>query len=214
MTKVYPNAASPLPQVCGGECRELEADPVSAVLTVWKKSLIFNCDGFTVFGADGRLVYRVDNYMFRNKGEIVLMDALGNCLLTVRRKRLSLSDSWTVFDGETADNPRFFVRKSANLLNTKCVASVTSAGGGRSKNEMLYEIQGSYPRRCCTFYDDKRRQVAEIRQKESSIKGVDFGADVFRLVVNPGMDAAAAMAIVIVLDQMYGSSTARFFLTN
>lgn len=207
MTKVYPNAAaataSPsLPSPCSGSDPESSE---SVVLTVWKKSLIFNCDGFTVFDADGNLVYRVDNYMSGKNGEIVLMDASGTCLLTIRRKRLSLSDSWTVFDGETADNPRFSVRKNVNPLKSKCIAYV-SGGGGK-----MYEVEGSYSRRCCAVYDEKKRRVAEIKQKEASVKGVAFGGDVFRLVVNPGgIDTAAAMAVVILLDQMYASS--RFLL--
>jgi uncharacterized protein YxjI len=215
MTKVYPNAASPLPKSSSNNGGSGESsEPNSAELTVWKKSLLFNCDGFTVFDANGDLVYRVDNYMSGNKGEIVLMDASGTCLLTIRRKRLSLGASWLVFDGETADNPRFFVRKNVKLLNTKCVACVSSAGNGRTKQELLYEIEGSYPRRCCAVYDDKRRRVAEIKQKEASVRGVAFGTDVFRLIVNPGIDTTAAMAIVILLDQMFGSSTAMRFLTN
>lgn len=56
------------------------------VLTVWKKSLLFNCDGFTVFDAHGDLVYRVDNYVSASKGQIFLMDAFGTTLLTIRRK--------------------------------------------------------------------------------------------------------------------------------
>ncbi|RWR79110.1 protein LURP-one-related 8 [Cinnamomum micranthum f. kanehirae] len=79
MTKVYPNIASEVQRLDSGRCEP-------EVLTVWKKSLLFNCTGFTVFDAKGNLVYRVDNYVAGNKGEIVLMDAAGKPLLTIRRK--------------------------------------------------------------------------------------------------------------------------------
>jgi uncharacterized protein YxjI len=57
-------------------------------LTVLKTSLFFANDGFTVFDCNGDLVLRVDTYgpEARDSGEIVLMDANGRCLLTVRRK--------------------------------------------------------------------------------------------------------------------------------
>ncbi|KAL0403362.1 UNVERIFIED_CONTAM: protein LURP-one-related 8 [Sesamum radiatum] len=213
MTKVYPNAA-PLPKPSDGCTKTGADDSSSRVLTVWRKSLLFNCDGFTVFDADGNLVYRVDNYMSGNKGEIFLMDAAGTSLLTIRRKKLSLTDSWLVFDGETADNPRFVVTKNVvNLLKSKrLLAHVTSP----RKNTEVFEIEGSYSRRCCAVYGEKRRRVAEIKEKETSVKGVAFGADIFRLVVQPGFDATVAMAIVILLDQMFGSSTSprRRLLTN
>lgn len=108
-----------------------------------------------------------------------------------------------VFDGEAAENPRFVVRKNVNLLNSRCLAHVSSCSGGY---KCKYEIEGSYGRRSCGVYDEMRRRVAEIRPKEASVKGVVFGKDVFWLVVQPGFDAAVAMALLILLDQMFASS--------
>jgi len=95
MTKVYPNVA---PAAAANEKQRqllklkssnnaLDADH-AVVLTVWKKSLLFNCNGYTVFDSKGNLLFRVDNYMATSgsNGEIVLMDAAGKPLLTMRRK--------------------------------------------------------------------------------------------------------------------------------
>ncbi|KAK3021202.1 hypothetical protein RJ639_046621 [Escallonia herrerae] len=220
MTKVYPNASAGTgTALTGGSEPERQQQLVkseSVVLTVWKKSLLFNCDGFTVFDAKGNLVFRVDNYAAGSKGEISLMDASGTSLLTIRRKRMTLGDNWLVFEGEKTVNPRFLARKHVTLLNTRSLAQVSSGGSAsagssssagsspRTKN-VMYEIEGSYAQRCCAVYDDKRRRVAEIKRKEA-VRGVAFGADVFRLVVQPEVDSAVAMALVILLDQMYGSS--------
>ncbi|KAF5782507.1 putative tubby-like protein [Helianthus annuus] len=194
MTKVYPNAVIPQPATVTAPTR----GPL--VLTIWKKSLLFNCHGFTVFDSNGNLVYRVDNYAAGTKAEILLMDATGRSLLTLRRKRLSLVDNWTVYDGETAANPKFTVTKHVNLLNTKSIAHVNITGSKTKKP--VYEIEGSYTQRCCVVYDEKRRHVAEINRKEA-VGGVKFGGDVFRLVVQPEIDPTVAMALVIILDQMF-----------
>jgi uncharacterized protein YxjI len=218
MTKVYPNAATSSIAAADSfdrlikPCSSSDGSPV--VVTVWKKSLLFNCNGFTVFDSKGNLVFRVDNYCSGSKGEISLMDAAGKSLLTIRRKRLSLSDNWLIYDGETSVNPILSVRKHVNLLNSKSLAHVTtgcgSSGGGSSPvsspRSPLYDIQGSYAQRCCVVYDSDRRRVAEIKRQESSVRGVAFGVDVFRLVVQPEMEPAVAMALVILLDQMFGSS--------
>ncbi|TXG57469.1 hypothetical protein EZV62_015298 [Acer yangbiense] len=211
MTKVYPNAAA-------AAAVKATSDGHASVLTVWKKSLLFNCNGFTVYDGKGNLVYRVDNYMQGNRGEIVLMDAAGKPLLTIRRKRLSLGDNWLVYDGETVVNPRLSVRKHVNILTTKCLAHVTptssyannkntasSSSSSSNKNKAMYEIEGSYSQRSCAVYDGKKRRVAEIKRKEAA-GGVALGVDVFRLIVEPDMDTALAMALVILLDQMFGSS--------
>uniref|UniRef100_A0A5B7AUG2 Protein LURP-one-related 8 n=1 Tax=Davidia involucrata TaxID=16924 RepID=A0A5B7AUG2_DAVIN len=210
MTKVYPNAPATATATATAAWEKpkssLVSDGNSVVLTVWKKSLLFNCDGFTVFDAKGNLVFRVDNYYAGSKGEIVLMDASGKSLLTIRRKRLSLADNWVVFEGETAVNPLFSVKKHVNLLNTQSIAHVSSGGSGSSSpRNKLYEIEGSYRQRCCGVYDDKRRRVAEIKRKEA-VGGVALGTDVFRLIIHPEIDdPAVAMAFVILLDQMFAS---------
>lgn len=92
MTKVHPNFAATVTDTVAikettiKSYANLNADDVT--LTVWKKSLLFNCNGFTVYDAKGNLVFRVDNYMAGSgtNGEIVLMDAGGKSLLTIRRK--------------------------------------------------------------------------------------------------------------------------------
>ncbi|KAJ6739775.1 PROTEIN LURP-ONE-RELATED 8-LIKE [Salix koriyanagi] len=179
MAKVYPNVA---PTTAKEKQRLFnsksanDALDAEVVLTVWKKSLLFNCHGFTVYDGKGNLVFRVDNYMATsgNNGEIVLMDAAGKPLLTIRRKRLSLGDNWLVYEGETAINPRFLVKKHVNILNTKYLAHVSPASGSNKNKE--------------------------------SVGGVAFGVDVFRLIVDPEMDTSVAMAMVILLDQMFGSA--------
>ncbi|XP_009605860.3 protein LURP-one-related 8 [Nicotiana tomentosiformis] len=209
MTKVYPNGNASSGNSAAAPKLAFPADHhANVVLTVWKKSLLFNCDGFTVFDNQGNLVFRVDNYNAGTKAEIVLMDASGNSLLTIRRKRISLADSWLVFEGETAVNPLFSVKKNVNLLNTKSLAQVYEHRKALSskKNNVVYEIEGSYTQRCCAVYDQKRRPVALIKRKEEAVRGVAFGIDVFRLVVQPEeIHPSMAMALVILLDQMFGS---------
>ncbi|KAH1090847.1 hypothetical protein J1N35_018104 [Gossypium stocksii] len=211
MTKVYPNASSfsGSGTISERPPKVLAAPESEAILTVWKKSLLFNCNGFTVFGSKGDLVFRVDNYMDGNKGEILLMDATGNPLLTIRRKKMSLGDSWLVYKGEsTSTNPLLCVRKSMNILNNKCLAYVIPGDSTSNRsNNVVYEIEGSYSQRSCSVYDDRRRLAAEIKKKEAVNGGVAYGNDIFRLVVQPGhIRTDFAMALVILLDQMFGSS--------
>ncbi|KAE8680523.1 Protein LURP-one-related 8 [Hibiscus syriacus] len=208
MTRVYPNAS--FTGVSHRQQPKLlsKPDTEETILTVWKKSLLFNCNGFTVFDSKGNLVFRVDNYMDGHKGEILLMDATGNPLLTIRRKKMSLGDSWLVFEGETFVNPRLRVRKSMNIINKNCLAYVIPGNTTTTtnRNNIVFYIEGSYSQRSCSVYDDSRRLVAEIKRKEA-VKGVAYGTDIFRLVVQPDhIRTDFAMALVILLDQMFGSS--------
>ncbi|KAL3498914.1 hypothetical protein ACH5RR_041646 [Cinchona calisaya] len=185
----------------------------STSLTVWRKSLLFSCEGFTVIGSDGSLVYRVDNYSGRGRpGQVILMDGSGKPILTMfRRKKFGLVDKWLIFEGEvddcsnkkTAKKPIFCAKKSLNVLqaNINVLAYVYR---GMSCKRHSYVVEGSYVQRSCKVLDESRRVVVEIKKKETMIGGgVSFGQEVFLLIVQPGFDSGFAMALILLLDQMF-----------
>ncbi|CAN6337267.1 unnamed protein product [Urochloa humidicola] len=216
--KVHPNVAAP--SQLGKPAAPAGEEPVT--LTVWRKSLLFNCRGFTVFDASGDLVYRVDSYASDSRAEVVLMDAAGRAVLTVRRRKvIGLgADQWLVYPGEVTRRlpPLYAVKRAAPqymrgvggggnksmahvapCAGAGAAAGAAKRGGGGGGGGGGYEVEGSYLRRCCTVYDERRRAVAEVRPKEAVV-----GSDVFRLVVQPGTEVAMAMAVVLALDQMFG----------
>jgi uncharacterized protein YxjI len=214
MAKVYPNVAVPsLALPAAAAVTAADEEPVT--LTVWRKSLLFNCRGFTVFDATGNLVYRVDSYASDSRAEVVLMDAAGRPVLTVRRKKKAIglaADQWLVFPGEDTRAPPLYAVKRRGVVGVgggggggnKSLAHVAacSGGGALGGGSGRYEVEGSYARRCCVVYDERRRAVAEVRPKEAMV-----GTDVFRMVVRPaadGMDVSLAMAVVLALDEMFG----------
>ncbi|RAL41355.1 hypothetical protein DM860_010149 [Cuscuta australis] len=172
-------------------------------LTVRKTSLFFAGDGFSAYDCAGRLVFRVDTYGpdARDRSEVVLMDAAGKCLLTVRRKRPSLHNRWEGYKGERAEGqkPIFSVRRSSIIGRS----SVTVEVYNNPSEE--YTIEGSFAHRSCAIYGADKECVAEIRRKVDLSANVVLGKDVFSLALNPGFDGAFAMGLVLVLDQIDGA---------
>ncbi|KAG2325972.1 hypothetical protein Bca4012_040564 [Brassica carinata] len=174
-------------------------------LTVRKTSLFFAGDGFTVYDSKGTLVFRVDSYggpNNRDTDEVVLMDAQGRCLLTLRRKRPSLRRRWEGYLGERTDGqkPIFGVRRSSMMGRNSVTVEVYAE---YECNEYL--IEGNFGQRSCTVVEaETRRKVAEIRRKVDASTNVMLGKDVFSLNVKAGFDGAFAMGLVLVLDQIYG----------
>ncbi|GLJ37056.1 hypothetical protein SUGI_0750810 [Cryptomeria japonica] len=169
-------------------------------LTVWKRSLVFNCNGFSVFDSIGNLAFRVDNYDSGYKSEVVLMDAAGNSLLTMRRKRLSMYSEWHAFlkDKSDGQKPLFIVRRSF-LLPTKTLAQIY-VGSVSEKKHPDYQIEGSFANRSCTVYNSSRNIVAEMKRKQVSSE-ITLGGDVFSVIVQPGYDQTFVMGLVAILDQ-------------
>eukprot|EP01018_Ginkgo_biloba_P004651 Gb_03356 [translate_table: standard] len=168
------------------------------ILTVWKKSFLFNCNGFNVIDSTGNLVLRVDNYGSYLKDEAVLMNGTGNTLITMRRKTLTLRDRWEGFRGDDFDprKPMFSIRRSS-LLQTKAFAEVFLKG----ERHANYHIEGSFSKRSCRIYGGTRCLVAEVKRKQAT-SGIMLGDDVFSLVVQPGFSLAFIVGLVVVLDRM------------
>ncbi|XP_040380149.1 protein LURP-one-related 8-like [Oryza brachyantha] len=214
MTKVHPGVAA----VAAAAAAVEEGKGEAVSLTVWRRSLLFNGKGFTVFDGAGNLVFRVESYAGGSSREVVLMDADGRALLTIRRKKLSLADEWLIYDGDAASPAapapkRFTARRHVSLRPSKSLAHLSparasSAGAAAAPSACRYDVEGSYAGRCLDVFASpsageqqrRRRRVAAVCRKEAAV-----GPDVFRLVVEPGFEPALAMAVVILLDQMHAS---------
>jgi uncharacterized protein YxjI len=166
-------------------------------LTVLRTSMFFAGDGFTVYNSTGDVVFRVESYGGDNN-EIVLMDATGRCLLTVRRKVMSLHQRWEGFAGERFEGgkPVFSVRRSSMIGRS----STTVEFYGDSEEE--YQIEGSFGHRDCRIVNMNKVVVGEIKRKLDISTDIIVGKEAFALSVKPGFDAAFAMGLVVVLDQI------------
>ncbi|CAM8880478.1 unnamed protein product [Rhodiola kirilowii] len=171
-------------------------------LTVLKTSLFFAGDGFSAFDSKGELIFRVESYGpdAVDASELVLMDASGRCLLTVRRKRPSLHQRWEGFKGDKAEGQKpFFSVKRSSMIG-RCAVTVEMY----TERGEEYQIEGCFGNRCCTIFNSGKEAVAEIKRKVDASVDVLMGIDVFSLYLKPGFDAAFAMGLVLVLDQING----------
>ncbi|CAD6235088.1 unnamed protein product [Miscanthus lutarioriparius] len=206
MAKIQPRplpAAAASPPSCSPsgdeERRNLQKQ---AVYMVWMKSLVFNGNGCTVYGADGGVAFRVDNYGCRGGREVFLMDCAGRTLVGIRRRscfgmfrrweacRYSESES---DGGEETRTAWFAVRKAPGGG-----AAVTMHGSGRT-----YAIVGG-----CSRKPDYRiiggadgAAVAAVARKQTPA-GVVLGDDVLTLTVAPGMDHLLVLGLVVVCGLM------------
>nr|GLL29234.1 protein LURP-one-related 12-like [Ipomoea trifida] len=171
-------------------------------LTVLKTSVFFAGDGFAAYSSDGQLLLRADSYGpdKRHQGELVLMDAAGKCLLTLRRKWPSLHQRWEGFSGERTEGqkPIFSVRWSSIIGRSSVTVEVYGDPGEE------YKIEGCFAQRNCTIFNGAGEEpVAEIRRKVDPSANVVLGREVFSLSLKPGFDGAFAMGLVLVLDQIH-----------
>ncbi|EES04155.1 protein LURP-one-related 11 [Sorghum bicolor] len=180
---------------------EQQQQAAAAEYTVWMKSLVFNGNGCTVYGADGRVAYRVDNYGCRGGREVFFMDRAGSNLIRIQRKSFFMFRRWEACrcfdDGEGEEaRPWFRVHKTWKQ-DDGCAAVVTMHGSGRT-----YRIEG-----CARKSDyrilsaDDGAIMAAVGRKRTSA-GVVLGEDVLALTVGSATDHLLALGLVVVCGLM------------
>ncbi|KAI3896279.1 hypothetical protein MKW92_001543 [Papaver armeniacum] len=194
----------------------ISGESSTASLTVWRKSQVFNCNGFTVIDSSGDIVYRVDSYIGEGSKEIILMDGLGKAVFTIcRQTKLGMFANWHVFEGDIHNDstesytetrfPICIAKRCNGLLKIadvpSALAQVVLYQSGRKS--CVYTIEGSYKNRSCRILDETREVAAEISRKEAKIEGITFGEEVFLLIVRSGFDHGIAMTMILLLDQMF-----------
>ncbi|KAG0466676.1 hypothetical protein HPP92_018256 [Vanilla planifolia] len=184
-------------------------------LTVWQKSLLFHGNGYTVYNdADGRMVFRVENYAQDWRQEAALMDFSGNVLLTIRRRRSklpSMKEIWEAFHGDEdasklTSKRQPFLKATKDSINNSC--KVTIASDALEPNQAYsyshsYMMTWSNHKKCSKIYRiADARIVAEMDRKHGKMERTIIDRDVFSLRVQPGMNQAIVMALVMITNSM------------
>ncbi|KAI5002636.1 hypothetical protein ZWY2020_027286 [Hordeum vulgare] len=189
MAKIQPLPAPPSPPSSDDHRQGQRA------YTVWMKSLVFNGNGCAVYGPDGAIAFRVDNYGCRGGREVLFMDGAGNALIRIRRKGFRMFRRWEVSRCEEEESTPWFTVRRAD----KGGAAVAMHGGART----CYRIVG-----CSGARKPEYRVravdgavVAEVARKQTPA-GVVLGEDVLTLTVAPEVDHLLVLGLAVVRGLM------------
>ncbi|CAO1947152.1 unnamed protein product [Urochloa humidicola] len=194
ITRILPLSAHLQLQPCAAE---------KQVYTVWMKSLVFNGHGCTIYGQDGRVAYRVDNYACSRSREVYLMDSDGKTLIKLLKKNFGVFKTWKGYPyrngpaGLDQENskPWFSVQKAHRILkkgqcSSRAVVTVCMSG-------KVYKIDGMSHKSEYRISDANGEVVAEMKRKQTA-SGVVLGEDVLSLTVGPAADRLLVVGLVVV----------------
>nr|CAB3475336.1 unnamed protein product [Digitaria exilis] len=177
-----------------------EGEQKPAVYTVWMKSLVFSGNGCTVYGADGCLAYRVDNYGCRGGREVFFMDRSGNNLIRIQRKRFCMFrrrwEACRCLDDGEETRPWFRVQKI--YWKKKGGAAAVKMHGHRRRT---YTVDGCSRKSDYKISGADGGVVAAIARKQTA-SGVVLGEDVLTLTVGPEADHLLVLGLVVVCGLM------------
>uniref|UniRef100_A0A0E0AP51 Uncharacterized protein n=1 Tax=Oryza glumipatula TaxID=40148 RepID=A0A0E0AP51_9ORYZ len=225
MARVYssfpPPPPSPPPPSTTSEQRK--------VFTLWMKSLVLNGRGCTVYDSTGGIVYRVDNYGSSCSDNVYLMDLRGKIVLNILKKKLAFG-KWEGYKWSSGERQRdaaagagaggawFTVTRPCSSIlfqrrrrpSSTCEFRSGGGGGDDGGRAMRYKMDdcsgggggGGKQQAWCRIVDGATGAVvAEVKGKTTA-GGVALGDDVLTLTVEPNVDHALIMGMVLVYGLM------------
>ncbi|KAE8099149.1 hypothetical protein FH972_017153 [Carpinus fangiana] len=183
--------ASPVPiigpQYCAGYPVELE---------IVRK---FSGD-FDVIDAQGTVIFKVKGKFLKMPDRRVLLDGAGNPIVTLRHKIMTAHHRWQVFRGKSVEESDliFSVRRSSMLqLEAKLQVFLAS---NIQEDVCDFRVEGSWAERSCeVFYGESSSKIAKM-YKSKTIKTALTGKDKFSVMIDPNVDYAFIVALIVILD--------------
>ncbi|KAL3617401.1 hypothetical protein CASFOL_037722 [Castilleja foliolosa] len=171
-------------------------------LTIQKKTMSLAEGGFGVTDINGNIMFTVKGKIFSLHDRRVLIDAVGNPLITFQQKLLTAHRRWQVFRGESTDssNLLFSVRKSS-IIQFKTKLDVFMASN-TSEDVCDFRIDGSYYERSCVVYAGNTSNIIAQMHKKHNMQSILLGRDTFGVTVYPNVDYAFITALIVILEEI------------
>jgi len=170
--------------------------------TVQKKKRNRTCSGadLMINDSDGRLIARVDGRECSLRDKRVVRNALGEPLVTLRRKLVSINHKWEAFRGEKTDPARLlFSARTSSVLQLKTSVNVYMPYN-TEEEQWNFKVKGDYLERSSVFYYGAQI-IAELSRKRSEANQL-LDKDIFLVKVHPGIDYLFIVSLLVVLDEI------------
>lgn len=177
----------------------------AAALAVAKTLSMSGNDFNVTDSATGAVVLRVDGVLFSLRRRCLLVDADRRPVLTVQESALLMNTRWKVFRGDSTSRRDLLftvVKPSVIQLRWSTRVSVFLASND-AEQACDFRITGSYhDGACAVSLGDSDTVIAKIDRRFNVVSAL-LGKNTYSVTVNPGIDYAFIVALVVILDDMH-----------
>ncbi|KAI4338977.1 hypothetical protein MLD38_023973 [Melastoma candidum] len=168
-----------------------------------KKVMTISDGNFVVTDGNGNILFKVKGVLptFIHERR-VMMDAMGNPVVTLRRKFMTAHYRWQVFRGEsTEQNDMLFSAKTSSILYLKTKLHVFLANNV-TEDVCDFRVEGSWFDRSCVVYLGETSTVVAQMKRKHTVGSVLIGKDNYMVTVHPNIDYAFMVAVIVILDEI------------
>ncbi|KAA8517698.1 hypothetical protein F0562_015172 [Nyssa sinensis] len=192
-----PFADRPIPVLDPQFCAPYPVD-----LVIVRKVLTITDGNFAVTDVNGNLIFKVKASFFGLRDRRLILDAAGRPILTLREKILTSHSRWKVFRGDSTDlKDVIFSAKRSSIIQIRTKLDVFLANN-TAEEVCDFKVKGSWSERSCVICAGESSTVVAQMHKKISAQSVLLGKDKFMVTVNPNIDYAFIVALIVILDEI------------
>ncbi|KVH88252.1 protein LURP-one-related 15-like [Cynara cardunculus var. scolymus] len=167
-----------------------------------KKLLTLSDGNFGVTDINGNLMFKVRGKLLSFHGKRLLVDVVGNRIVTFQKKLIGGRKRWQCFRGDSTD-PRdhVFTAKQSSRTQFKTSLDVFLASN-RRQDVADFKVKGNwFERRCAVYAGETTTIIAEMNKKQT-VESIAFGIDTYTITVYPNVDHAFIVALMAILNEI------------
>lgn len=166
---------------------------------VTKKKMSVSKGDWSITDQVGQSSFKVDGRVASMKDKRFLRDAAGNKILTMKKKLITMHDTWEILTGD-GDHVLATCKKSS-LVQFRTAMDVMLASSTTGKHNPDYQVKGDFIDRNITIF--RGAEQAALVTRQITFTTAILGKDTFGVTVFPGVDEALIFALIVIMDEVF-----------
>ncbi|ESQ54967.1 hypothetical protein EUTSA_v10026191mg [Eutrema salsugineum] len=170
-------------------------------LAIVRKVMKLTTGNFEIMDVNGDLLFNVDDRVFGLHDKRTLLDTSGSPVLTLREKIRTMHNKWKVFrGGSTEESDHLYTVKTSVVfqLHDKNLDVYFSHNKEEKTRDFRVECEpGVY----VVYAGESDAIIAQMHKKHTT-QSVLYGKNEFWVTVNPDVDYAFIVSLIVILDDV------------
>lgn len=164
---------------------------------VTKKVLSVSGGDWTITDQYGNKSFTVDGRIASIRDRRFLRDARGTRILTMKKKLMTLHDTWEIYAGESSTVLATVKKSSIVQFRTSMDCMLANSNTGKRN----YQIKGDFFDRNVTIF--RGAEQAAVLTRQMTFTNLVLSKDTFGVTIFPGVDEALIFALIVIMDEVH-----------
>ncbi|CAK9215650.1 unnamed protein product [Sphagnum jensenii] len=176
--------------------------PYETTFAITKHVISLSHGDWTIIDSSGKKAFKVDGKVLSVRDRKYLRDAAGNKILQIRKKIVTVHETWSMYAGNSDQLICNVKRTVPSRMDNQSIPSMDVFLAANAAEVMPdFQLTGNYLQRNLMLLC-RGRTLAQMTPRFTFQNRI-FGNDAFGITVAPGVDHAFVLALIVIMDSVY-----------